>query len=84
MLDINDNGPQFSPDTYDFDLVENTDTVELPITASDRDSGTNAEIIFELISGNTNNAFVIGKFYLSLGYVTLNYLFPPQTQTVEW
>ena len=62
VLDINDNGPEFSAATYELSLAENTDTVEFSITARDRDTGSNADITFEFINGSANNAFVIGEF----------------------
>lgn len=61
VLDINDNGPQFSEDMYEFSIPENTATVELTITASDEDEGTNGEIVYEFINGTTNSAFLIGE-----------------------
>lgn len=66
MLDVNDNSPQFSEDMYEFTIAENTATVELTITASDGDDGTNKEIVYEIINGSTNNAFLIGECTLRL------------------
>lgn len=82
VLDINDNNPQFSEDVYEFSIPENTATVELPITASDEDEGTNREILYEIINGSTNSAFLIGE--LCHYYITS--IIPPcadQTQTLE-
>lgn len=61
VLDVNDNSPQFSEDMYEFTIAENTATVELPITATDGDDGTNKEIAYEIINGSTNNAFLISE-----------------------
>lgn len=61
VLDVNDNSPQFSEDMYEFSIAENTATVELPITASDGDDGTNEDIVYEIINGSTNNAFLISE-----------------------
>ena len=61
VLDINDNSPQFTPDSdYEVSFYENTDIIEFSVTAMDEDIGTNAEIKYEFINGNTNDAFVIG------------------------
>ena len=60
MLDVNDNSPHFSSDEYEFSVAENTDTFVFSVTADDEDSGTNADITFELTDGNTNNSFTIG------------------------
>ena len=60
-MDINDNDPKFSLDQYDFSIRENTATVEFSVTASDADVGTNGEITYQFVSGNTNNAFVISE-----------------------
>ena len=61
MLDINDNSPEFTEEQYEVPIEENTDTIDFSVTATDGDVGTNAEIVYEFINGNTNNAFVIGE-----------------------
>lgn len=63
VLDINDNSPRFSSDTYQFSFLENTATVEFFVMASDMDEGTNGEVTYKFINGSTNNAFVIGECY---------------------
>ena len=77
MLDINDNPPRFTRDEYGVSLTENIDIVAVSVTASDIDEGTNADITYELIDGNTNNAFVIGK----LTNTTWLHLSLPSSQT---
>lgn len=69
VLDVNDNSPQFSEDMYEFTIAENTATVELSITATDGDDGTNKEIVYEIINGSTHNAFLINP---TSGIVTRN------------
>ena len=64
VLDINDKRPGFIPDEYEVSLPENIDIVSVSVSARDIDAGTNAEISYELIHGNTNNAFVIGELNL--------------------
>lgn len=60
-MDINDNSPQFTSAEYEVSLTENVDIVAFTVTARDIDAGTNADIVYELVSGNTNNSFVIGR-----------------------
>lgn len=50
LLDVNDNSPVFSPSMYFTQLVETValDTSVLQVSASDRDSGSNAEIRYSL------------------------------------
>ena len=61
IIDINDNDPIFEhPVYYDNDIVENTLTVNIPVSASDNDIGSNAQLTYVIASGNQNSAFVIG------------------------
>ncbi|XP_028272009.1 protocadherin alpha-8-like [Parambassis ranga] len=50
VLDINDNRPSFSQDTYQIDIFENTPvgTTIATVTAVDPDEGTNGEIEYSL------------------------------------
>uniref|UniRef100_H3AQ83 FAT atypical cadherin 4 n=1 Tax=Latimeria chalumnae TaxID=7897 RepID=H3AQ83_LATCH len=61
VLDINDNNPVFSQSIYEVEIGENTltgmDLVQ--VTASDADEGTNGQIRYTIISGNTNGEFRI-------------------------
>ena len=65
LNDINDNPPTFNPTNYSQTIEENLPPgmYVLTINASDVDIGTNAEITFNIISGNDDN-------YLSLNQVT--------------
>ena len=54
MLDENDNAPEFEFTSYEYTVTENTEpgTILSPILpATDRDSGSNADIIYTLSAG---------------------------------
>ena len=61
MCDINDNAPQFPLGGYSVNISEgakaNSDVIAA--VALDPDAGSNSQLIYELISGNTG-----GKFYI--------------------
>lgn len=61
VLDVNDNTPSFSQNIYDIEIEENTltGTDVLQVFASDADEGTNGQIRFSIIGGNTNTDFRI-------------------------
>ncbi len=50
VLDVNDNTPMFDSDNFQFMIYENqpTGTVIGNVSASDRDSGTNAKVCYML------------------------------------
>ena len=51
--DINDNAPEFVNDNLTLTVMEETWIYEtVPVTATDRDSGLNAEIIYTLADQN--------------------------------
>ena len=52
ISDVNDNAPQFEADTYNVSVSEDTPVarVILDLTASDADSGLNAELQFSIVS----------------------------------
>ena len=58
ITNINDNGPVFGQQSYSFSLKDNTTvgTMVLQVDASDADS---PELMFSIVSGNTDNAFAI-------------------------
>ncbi|XP_052430090.1 protocadherin alpha-10-like [Carassius gibelio] len=64
VLDINDNRPVFSQDTYSVSLQENAKvgTTVIKITATDRDEGSNSEIEYSL--GKTLKRKVYDVFQL--------------------
>ena len=53
VIDANDHSPQFENIPYVFSVVENNEISQLidQITASDQDSGTNAELQYSIIRG---------------------------------
>ncbi|XP_069101545.1 protocadherin Fat 4-like [Argopecten irradians] len=75
VSDVNDNDPDFSPSlVYTFSVDENqlTGITVGTVTASDIDSGVNANIVLSLVGGNTGTAFqLVGSDIKLLG--TLDY-----------
>ena len=71
VLDENDNTPRFSSPFYKASVLENTAimTNVLQLTATDPDDGTNGLITFSIMSGNTDDAFVINN---ATGFVAVN------------
>lgn len=62
MLDRNDNTPVFREDQYTFSVEENT--AQLPgfnVSAQDIDSGSNGIIVYAIVEGNEENAFILGE-----------------------
>ena len=47
--------------SYFFEVEENSPSVSFFVSATDEDIGSNGEIVFEIIEGNTNNTFMIGE-----------------------
>ena len=63
ILDENDNAPRFFQQSYTAPVVENPDmgTFVADLSASDADSGTNAEILYSLVGADQNSAFRINS-----------------------
>ena len=61
VADRNDNEPVFGMTSYFFEVEENSPSVSFMVSATDEDLGSNGEIEFEIIDGNTNDTFTIGK-----------------------
>ena len=60
VLDANDNVPIFSRDLYMVSVVENTDNIVLvSLHCSDADLDTNADIAYQIISGDDRDQFII-------------------------
>ncbi|KAF7223485.1 protocadherin-23 isoform X2 [Nothobranchius furzeri] len=61
LLDVNDNAPQFEHSSYRTAVWEGQvhNTYIMQIFASDADSGINREIEYAILSGNTNQAFIL-------------------------
>lgn len=51
----------FGLDSYFFEVEENSPSVSFSVSATDADVGSNGEIAFEIIDGNTNDTFTIGR-----------------------
>jgi len=53
VIDANDHSPQFDRASYTFDVMENNNinyTIG-PITATDLDSGSNAQLVYSIVEG---------------------------------
>ena len=61
VLDVDDNCPVFHPKVYSVTIEENLprDTIVVNVTASDRDSGTNAELRYAIKTGDDQGGFSI-------------------------
>eukprot|EP00117_Sycon_ciliatum_P033550 scpid247/ scgid25797/ Protocadherin Fat 4; Cadherin family member 14; FAT tumor suppressor homolog 4; Fat-like cadherin protein FAT-J len=61
VTDVNDNAPVFSESLYNASVMENGMAGEavVRIEAVDADAGSNADIVYRIVSGNTNNAFTV-------------------------
>jgi len=61
ISDSNDNVPEFSDADYDFVVTENqpTGTSVGRVQATDNDNGTNAELVYSIMSGEHSNHFNI-------------------------
>lgn len=70
MIDRNDNTPTFSQDEYRFSVAENADQISgLNVSASDPDDGRNGMIVYTILEGNEEAAFVLGKnFPIAVNY----------------
>ncbi len=71
VLDENDNPPIISNPLPEFVIIENIPVGALvgQIVATDADSGVNSQLVFEIISGNEANRFVIDE---ASGRITTN------------
>lgn len=73
VTDINDNAPVFDPVSYTAVVSESSLTgVEVvTLTASDRDSSNNAQLVYNITKGNTDSDFTIdpvkGKITVAKG-----------------
>lgn len=61
VLDVNDNNPVFAQQLYKVEIAENilTGTDVVQVVAADGDEGSNGQVRYSIISGNTNNVFRI-------------------------
>ena len=63
ILDLNDNVPKFSQPIYvENDIVENAVMVSIQVSASDEDINENSELFYEIVDGNSDDQFTIGKY----------------------
>nr|XP_003412745.2 protocadherin-11 X-linked isoform X3 [Loxodonta africana] len=73
VVDVNDNKPVFvvPPTNYTYELVlpsTNPETVVFKVVAVDNDTGTNAELRYSIVGGNTKGLFIIDE---TTGNITL-------------
>lgn len=73
IIDINDNAPRFPPGGYTVKISEgakaNSDVIAA--VAKDPDAGSNGQLIYELISGNTGGKCCI-LYNAGIGEVTVS------------
>ena len=55
----------FDESTYRFEVTENTAILasDVRVRATDADIGLNGNIIYDIVSGNRNSTFEIGKLH---------------------
>eukprot|EP00058_Branchiostoma_floridae_P003781 XP_002589269.1 hypothetical protein BRAFLDRAFT_130073 [Branchiostoma floridae] len=72
VLDENDNEPQFEQQSYAKDVPENVrpDTVIQTVAATDPDEGTNSQIRYSLIGGNSQGHFTIDSATGDISVIT--------------
>ena len=70
IIDVNDHSPQFDNLPYEFNIEENNKVNQLVghITATDQDSGRNAELQYSIIAGNDAVQYSL-LLYLTLTHV---------------
>ncbi|ROT61843.1 hypothetical protein C7M84_020350 [Penaeus vannamei] len=61
LVDVNDNTPRFTQDQYISSVWEgyNKGAYVMQVSATDDDTGANANIVYHIVDGNHDNAFVI-------------------------
>ncbi|KAK7075982.1 calcium ion binding [Halocaridina rubra] len=61
LTDVNDNAPRFTQDSYISSVWEgnNKGAYVMQVSATDDDTGVNANIVYHIVDGNHDNAFVI-------------------------
>ncbi|XP_076056754.1 dachsous cadherin-related 1 [Oratosquilla oratoria] len=61
LIDMNDNAPRFTQDSYISSVWEGNlkGTYVMQVSATDDDTGSNANIVYHIVDGNHDNAFVI-------------------------
>ncbi|XP_047493063.1 protein dachsous-like [Penaeus chinensis] len=61
LVDVNDNRPRFTQDQYISSVWEgyNKGAYVMQVSATDDDTGANANIVYHIVDGNHDNAFVI-------------------------
>ncbi|XP_055033441.2 protocadherin Fat 4 [Misgurnus anguillicaudatus] len=69
VYDVNDNAPIFDQLSYEVTILESepVNSRFFKVEATDKDSGLNGEIVYDIISGNTNDVFGIfpdGQLYI--------------------
>ncbi|XP_016096583.1 protocadherin Fat 4-like [Sinocyclocheilus grahami] len=69
VYDVNDNVPVFDQLSYEVTILESepVNSRFFKVEASDKDSGLNGEIVYDIVSGNTNDVFGIfpdGQLYI--------------------
>lgn len=61
VLDVNDHKPVFTPSKYNVTVSEavGKGTSVLKLTATDKDAGTNSELVYSIVSGDSRSLFAV-------------------------
>jgi len=61
LQDVNDNAPRFTQERYYASVWEgnNKGTFVMQVSATDADEGSNSHVLYHIVDGNHDNAFVI-------------------------
>ena len=75
VLDVNDNAPEFTESSYEFEVLEDeaVDSFISTISATDEDEGSNGEVTYELRGDDANLLKIssdTGEFYSCLVSIT--------------
>ncbi|XP_077862596.1 protocadherin Fat 4-like [Saccoglossus kowalevskii] len=74
VTDANDHYPVFNPEVYSVSVLENVNygTVVVQLTTTDADIGSNANVEYVIVDGNTMNEFYIYNSYIRVNSVRLD------------
>ncbi|XP_014247424.1 protein dachsous [Cimex lectularius] len=72
LIDLNDNAPKFTQSQYSTTVWEgnNKGTFVMQVSATDIDQGSNSQLLYHIVEGNHDNAFIIEPS--SSGIVKMN------------
>ena len=81
VLDVNDNAPVFTQETYFMSIFENMapGTFVGVVSANDADAGMNAQVQYIIVSGNIEGMFLIDS---STGIISTTFLLDSEQDTI--